>query len=805
MSETTWLTCSWKKLWIRCSDDCQDDSSLGWSQVNSRSCPVVVGFLQTRFLFDESVVKPWDTAHVDSHCNTRKLAKHSMLQIPKSPRTFCTKTFEGFCWLKLQVWPRVSLRPVLATSGTTSTEGESIGISWKFGPSSKKPSVHSGCDAALAARDAEARKSEAMVAAVDNFDLSGLSEAASRKCNLLEGRGSSNQWVWRWWRWKAMRKTLTGTLVTVMTSWMKQHTQMVLRQMTQNFLNQFETLMPSASQVYALISRSFQDARELLSRVKSARGYFLVVGIGAFDGLTQPSTDRKPAKARKARGKGNPPSQKGGKSPNLGTPSILPEPQTSRTESRPPMSMWWTTSRSSSHNACCVDKLDHRASECPNQRKRDCISLGKRAFGTCALGCAVFDAPCYGATVEETEQGQDENDGGATKTVSGFMSIQPVTHQYEDTTIGTTDVGFTFAGGKHEHLYTTRWVPARNFVECRVKWVNTFFSSTWMCYVSTVWSSETTMNALSEEKELYDPETTSSSGLSTFPVNLREFRVPVVCFGRDSGLPHYTRNSMGTSGNVFWNASFLEKDHPQLSSRIQGIWHHLLADWIRYYRKYYGTWKRSNTRAAEFGNTNSTLQSGCCNTEPIQSYWRNLFSKLHDGNSEVCYLGKFPDPSWTHLAVDRQGDGGPQDGSTTGGGGLARVPNLRVCKHLYDLGSARRLLSMEDVWTSVQEEIPAVLNTGLILVNGHNHPLPPQKRRRRLTGESLTNMAIWEGAQNRRVISGTLLCAWITSLSPEASMVTGVSFCKQNSKIGSAEGSVAILKETVQLGSCVPW
>ena len=32
--------------------------------------------------------------------------------------------------------------------------------------------------------------------------------------------------------------------------------------------------------------------------MKSARGYFHVVGIGAFDGLAQPSTDRKPAKFR---------------------------------------------------------------------------------------------------------------------------------------------------------------------------------------------------------------------------------------------------------------------------------------------------------------------------------------------------------------------------------------------------------------------------------------------------------------------------------------------------------------------------
>ena len=35
--------------WIRCSDDCQNYSSLCWSQVNSGSCSFVVGFLQTRF------------------------------------------------------------------------------------------------------------------------------------------------------------------------------------------------------------------------------------------------------------------------------------------------------------------------------------------------------------------------------------------------------------------------------------------------------------------------------------------------------------------------------------------------------------------------------------------------------------------------------------------------------------------------------------------------------------------------------------------------------------------------------------
>ena len=125
-------------------------------------------------------------------------------------------------------------------------------------------------------------------------------------------------------------------------------------------------------------------------------------------------------------------------------------------------------------------QVGHRASECPNKGKPTAFSPGKRTFGTYALGCAVFDSQCYGATVEEIEQDQDEEDiedfvvfsiksleggfaildGGATKTVSGFLSVQPVADRYEDTTIETTDVGFHVrrrrdGGSEHENLCTT--------------------------------------------------------------------------------------------------------------------------------------------------------------------------------------------------------------------------------------------------------------------------------------------------------------------------------------------------------------
>ena len=55
-------------------------------------------------------------------------------------------------------------------------------------------------------------------------------------------------------------------------------------------------------------------------------------------------------------------------------------------------------------------QVGHRASECPNKWKVTACSSGKRAFATYALGCAVFDSPCYGASVEEIEHDQDEED-----------------------------------------------------------------------------------------------------------------------------------------------------------------------------------------------------------------------------------------------------------------------------------------------------------------------------------------------------------------------------------------------------------
>ena len=125
---------------------------------------------------------------------------------------------------------------VLATSGTTGAGGESVGDNWNFSHLVEAFCTRWG--AALAARDAKDRKSEAVVAAVDNFDLSELSEAAVRIDKAISWNDTDPPIVecedddddqyeedvdWYAGDW--------------MMSWMTLHTQLVLRQMTQNFSN----------------------------------------------------------------------------------------------------------------------------------------------------------------------------------------------------------------------------------------------------------------------------------------------------------------------------------------------------------------------------------------------------------------------------------------------------------------------------------------------------------------------------------------------------------------------------------------
>ena len=104
------------------------------------------------------------------------------------------------------------------------------------------------------------------------------------------------------------KKTLTGTPVTVMMSWMKPHTQLVLRQMTQIFLNSlmaiWKTLMrPHLKCMYLQVAVFKKHVSFwLVSIVPKAIILWLVLVL--FDALAQPCTDRKPANSRGKRQEG---------------------------------------------------------------------------------------------------------------------------------------------------------------------------------------------------------------------------------------------------------------------------------------------------------------------------------------------------------------------------------------------------------------------------------------------------------------------------------------------------------------------
>ena len=183
--------------------------------------------------------------------------------------------------------------------------------------------------------------------------------------------------------------------------------------------------------MYVSASRSFQEARERLSRVKSARGYFPVVGIGAFNG--------KPWYSR-----------------SLARTTDL------------------TTRVSSTDSACCVAKLGimHQNVPAKVQRLHFHLASVHLVHTFWAVLCSMPSVMVQRS--KKTEKDQDENeiedfvaftiksyggfatlDGGDTKSVSEFMSVQPVADQFEDTTNETTDWRRN-GSGKHEHLDTSR-------------------------------------------------------------------------------------------------------------------------------------------------------------------------------------------------------------------------------------------------------------------------------------------------------------------------------------------------------------
>ena len=212
----------------------KNNTSLCWSRVNSGRCSWDFFRLDSLRRNYGETMRHWTRRFTLHYSKVGRALNASNAEINKD---LLHENIRGILLAETSGLTSSVFASVLATSGTTSAEGESIGNNWKFSHLVEAFCTQWG-DAALAARDAKARKSEAVVAAVDNFGLSELSEAAARIENAISWNDTDPKIVeLKMMTMTTTKKTLTGTLVTVMMSWITLHTQLVLRQMTQNFLN----------------------------------------------------------------------------------------------------------------------------------------------------------------------------------------------------------------------------------------------------------------------------------------------------------------------------------------------------------------------------------------------------------------------------------------------------------------------------------------------------------------------------------------------------------------------------------------
>ena len=155
----------------------------------------------------------------------------------------------------------------------------------------------------------------------------------------------------------------------------------------------------------------------------------------------------------------------------MGTPGILPKTQSSK---KRPTEVGAT--RGGPHHAprlrpdqCMLCRqVGHRASECPNKGKPTSFSP-ENAHLVPMLWVVQCSIPIVMVqTVEEIEQDQDEEDiedfvAFSIKSLEGFAILDGGADRYEDTTIETTDVGFTFACGETEAAKTKICFPHTEF------------------------------------------------------------------------------------------------------------------------------------------------------------------------------------------------------------------------------------------------------------------------------------------------------------------------------------------------------
>ena len=199
------------------------------------------------------------------------------------------------------------------------------------------------------------------------------------------------------------KKTLACTLVTVMMSWITLHTQLVLRQMTQNFLNRLMAIwkMLMRPHLKCMLRQVAVFKKHvsfwLVSRVPEAI-FLLLVLVLLMAWLSHPLIENRVM----SRGKG----KKGKRIEKHRAHVSSLVPRSVRLRLVQLVVDHITLFVSVLISACCVDKWDTVLQNVPTKGNR----LLSHLENVHLLGCAVFDSQCFSATVEEIGQDQDEED-----------------------------------------------------------------------------------------------------------------------------------------------------------------------------------------------------------------------------------------------------------------------------------------------------------------------------------------------------------------------------------------------------------
>ena len=243
---------------------------------------------------------------------------------------------------------------MLVTSGTTGAGGESSGNSWKNRACCRGLQYTLG-DAALPARDAEPGNLKQWWQ--QWTILTCLDSQRPRLALKMQFPGLmriNKSTSMKMMTMFAKRTMLSGTLVTVMTSWMKQHTQLVLPQMTQNFLNSLMGIWKT------LMRPHLKCMHQQVAVFKKHVSFCLV--------LREPEVEREIISAERWRvSKPSWYTWHLAKTTDPHVPSlVLRCPRSGRQKLAQLVVDHITLLVVVLISACCVDKLEIRASECPN-------------------------------------------------------------------------------------------------------------------------------------------------------------------------------------------------------------------------------------------------------------------------------------------------------------------------------------------------------------------------------------------------------------------------------------------------------